>query len=76
MMYIEFISLNLPEFDSNGVLSRLRIVDIADPMRGKIGMPVLMIWYLELPARDVPSQPFGFPKSEDGFTYGGYTPFI
>ena len=76
MKYIEFISLNLLEFDSNGILSRLRIVDIADPMRGKVGMPVLVVWYFELSARDIQVSPSVSASLTTGSRMEGYTPFI
>lgn len=44
MQYIEFISLNMLEFDGHRVLPWLTIVNVANPVRGEVRMPVLVIW--------------------------------
>ena len=42
--YVEFISFDVLQFHSNGMLPRLQIIDIAYPMTSQVCMAILMIW--------------------------------
>ena len=49
MFYVELIFFNALQFYSDGVLARLRVVDIASSVRSKVGMSILHTRDLVLP---------------------------
>lgn len=72
--YIEFMPLDILEKDSDRILSRFVVVNVASPVRRQIGLPILVPWDLEFTAKILSASAFCNRKPCNGPAYPSYKP--